>query len=217
MEFTMAKKTNVSEDAKEIAQSLLSIDAVQLGSEGQFTWASGIKSPVYCDNRRVNSEVNIRRQVITAFVKLIEKEFPKVEVIAGVATGGISFGALIAEKMSKPFIYVRQEKKEHGLMKQVEGYATEGQKVVLIEDHISTGGSSMKALNGLKEANLDVLGIISIMTYGFKKAGDLFTQNKIRYYSLCDLDTALDVALKSQKINLAQRDSILKFRDSIGG
>lgn len=216
MELTMSKMANLSEDSKPIAKSLLAINAVQLNTVKLFTWVSGIKSPIYCDNRKVNSHVNERTQVTISFEKLIHKQFPTVEVIAGVATGGISFGAMIANRMGLPFIYVRQEKKEHGLMKQVEGDFREGAKVVLIEDHISTGKSSMIAIDALRESKLNVLSIVSIMTYGFNKANKIFSDNKVKQFSLSDLDTILEVALKAGKIDLTERDSILEFRDRVG-
>jgi orotate phosphoribosyltransferase len=199
--------------AREVAHELLAISSIQLNIEKPFTWVSGIKAPVYCDNRRINSYVETRRFITSAFVKLIVEHFPEVEVIAGVATGGIPMGILVAERMDLPFIYVRQAPKEHGMMRQVEGECAEGSKVVLIEDHVSTGGSSMKAVNGLLNANLEVLTLISIMTYNFNKAIDLFRSNNIKHVSLSDLDTALEQAVKEKMLTTEQAENILAFRE----
>lgn len=198
----------------EIANDLLNIGAVQLNMNSPFTWVSGIKSPIYCDNRKVSSNVKVRQNVIKAFVNVIKHNFSEVEIIAGVATGGIPFGALIADKMNLPFIYVRQAPKEHGLMKQVEGYYKKGQKVVVIEDHISTGGSSLKAINGLRNVSLEILGLISIMTYDFKSAIELFKNENINHISLCSLDIIAEVARENNKITDEEVKSLIHFRDN---
>ena len=199
--------------AKTVAHELLSISAVQLNVENPFTWVSGIKSPVYCDNRKINSYVSTRNIIADSFVKIITKNFDNVEMIAGVATGGIPMGILIAERLKLPFIYVRQEPKEHGLMRQVEGDYSVGKNVVLIEDHVSTGGSSLKAVNGLLNAGLSVLALVSIMTYNFKSALELFKSHGITHVSLCDLDTVLEYALLENKLTSEQVESVLRFRD----
>jgi orotate phosphoribosyltransferase len=214
MQKLMNPKTKISELAHDVAVSLLSIDYVKYNVSQPFTWVSGIKSPIYCDNRKINSDVTIRKIILEAFVQLIKKEFSDVEVIAGVATGGIPLGILIADRLNLPFIYVRQAPKEHGLRKQIEGEFVEGQKVVLIEDHISTGGSSMKAIAALKENGLNLLSLISVMTYGFDSATTQFAQDNVVQYSLCDLDTILEVSLSKGDINLVEKDSILEFRNS---
>ena len=146
--MTVSKKE--SPYARDVAKELLHLGSVSFNVDSPYTWVSGIKSPVYCDNRKIYSDVRVRRKVVRAFQNLIEDQFPDVEIIAGVATGGIPCGILIAENMNLPFIYVRQAPKEHGLMRQVEGSFTAGDKVVLIEDLISTGGSSLKAIQGLR-------------------------------------------------------------------
>jgi orotate phosphoribosyltransferase len=215
MDSTMQVFT-VTGEAKEIAKSLLEIGSIQLNTTNLFTWVSGIKSPVYCDNRKVNSNVAVRRQVTKAYAELVNKMFPDAEVIAGVATGGISFGVLVAEALSKPFIYVRQEKKEHGMMKLVEGAYKEGQKVVVIEDHISTGISSFRAVQGLRESKLQVLGLLSLMTYRFDSADRLFTNEQVKYFSLCNLDAVLEVAIETKYIKPEDKDTILKFREAQG-
>ena len=206
-------KTSISSRA--IARDLLALGAVQFNVSNPFTWASGIKSPVYCDTRRVNSDVKIRRNVLEAFLEIMMEQFKNAELIAGVATGGMPMGALIADRLNLPFVYVRQAAKEHGLKKQVEGAYTPGSNVVLIEDLISTGGSSYKAAEALRSEKLELLGLISIMTYGFKKANDLFRDNKVNHYSLCDLDTLIDVASATGNIDPAGKEVILKFRDSV--
>lgn len=199
--------------AKEIARDLFTIGSVNLNVENPFTWASGIKSPIYCDNRRINSFVEVRRKVVNAFVELIKSEFPDTEVIAGVATGGIPMGALIAEELNLPFIYVRDKPKEHGMRQQVEGHAEQGAKVVMIEDLVSTGGSSMKAVTGVRNFGLELLGLISIMTYRFKAAEELFSNENVNYYSICDLDAIVDVAKEDGRIALNQVDLVLQFRN----
>lgn len=202
----------VSSSARLVAKELLHIECVQFNLEDPFIWVSGVKSPVYCDNRKINSFVSTRNIILDAFVKLISEEYPDVEVIAGVATGGIPMGVLIADKMNLPFIYVRQEPKKHGLMKQVEGDYQEGNKVVLIEDHVSTGGSSLKAINGLRKENLDLLGIISIMTYGFDSSINLFKENHIDHYSLCDLESILELAHDLGIITSSDKSKIQNFK-----
>lgn len=214
MNTAMANSKEQFTFSKTIAENLLQLEAVQLNVNHPFTWVSGIKSPVYCDNRKVNSNVEVRRNVVNAFVEVIHKKFPSVEVIAGVATGGIPTGVLIAEQLGLPFIYVRQAAKEHGLMKQVEGDFKTNQKVVVIEDHISTGGSSLIAVHALKKAELNVLGLISIMTYGFDSAINLFKEENLTHYSLSDLDIILGVAVGNGLISQNESDLILAFRKS---
>lgn len=210
----MEKPKQISSSSKEIAKNLLDIGAIQINVKTPFTWVSGIKSPIYCDNRKINSNVEVRKNAVNAFISIIEKHFHEVKIIAGVATGGIPLGVLIADRMNLPFIYVRQEQKKYGLMKQVEGDCKVGDKVVLIEDLISTGSSSLKAVRGLRNAELNLLGLISIMTYNFDKAIDLFKKENVNHFSLCDLDTILEVALDRGSINSIDRDSILSFRSS---
>ena len=210
----MENTSKISASAGVVAKHLLRLGSVQLSVDKPFTWASGIKSPIYCDNRKINSDVEARNAVVNAFVELIRSEFSDAEVIAGVATGGISFGALIADRLNLPFIYVRQAPKDHGLMKQVEGGFEAGQKTVVIEDLISTGSSSMKAVQGLRDENIKVLGLISIMTYGFKKAKKLFDDEQVDQWSLCNLDTMVDVELAEGNISAEDKTAILKFRDA---
>lgn len=208
----MAVKHKTSVDAEQVGINLLEIGAVQINVDNPFTWVSGIKSPIYCDNRKIPSDVSVRKKMVQYFVNLIRKEFSEVDVIAGVATGGIPLGILIAQELDLPFIYVRQEPKQHGLMKQVEGDYNEGDKVVLIEDHVSTGGSSLKAIKGLENEGLELLSLVSIMTYGFDSANERFTDNNINHYSLCDLDTIVDVSLRMGMISKDQKKSLKDFQ-----
>ncbi len=202
------------EIASTVAHELLAISAVQLNVDQPFTWVSGIKSPIYCDNRKINSHVTSRNKVVDAFVELITTHFSNVETVAGVATGGIPMGVLIADRLKLPFIYVRQVPKEHGLKKQVEGDYEPGAKVILIEDLISTGGSSMKAVSGIKNDGLHLLALISIMTYNFKEALDLFPNNDVKHVSLTDLDALLNQALKEERLTKEQADRVLVFREN---
>jgi orotate phosphoribosyltransferase len=206
----------LSPSKEQVAACLLKLGAVKLNTRETFTWASGIQSPVYCDNRVINSDVSARNTVLEAFLEFVREEFPGVDVIAGVATGGIPMGALIADRLQLPFVYVRQEPKAHGLKQQVEGSFRPGERVVVIEDLISTGGSSMKAIQGIRNAGLELLGLVSIMNYGFKKAEDLFAREGVTVFSLCNIDTIVDVALEEHRITQEEADTVLQFRDRVG-
>ena len=166
------------------AEFLLQIKAVKLQPQNPFTWASGCKSPIYCDNRITLSYPNIRTFIRQNFSNAILEHFGRPDVIAGVATGGIAQGALVAEELGLPFIYVRSSKKEHGMGNQIEGYFEEGQKVIVIEDLISTGGSCLKAVEALREANLNVRGLAAIFSYGFDIAEKNFQDAKCPYITL---------------------------------
>src|SRR5512133_2388604 len=173
----------MSDSATKTAGYLLQINAIKLQPSNPFTWASGWKSPIYCDNRKTLSFPEVRSYIRDSFSELVRNLYPDAGLIAGVATGAIAHGALAADKLGLPFIYVRSGAKEHGLGNQIEGYFTTGQKVVVIEDLISTGGSSLSAVKALKEAGCEVLGMVAIFTYEFKKATDAFTAGK------CNLST----------------------------
>ncbi len=198
----------------EIAKDLLGIDVINLNFTNPFTWVSGVKSPIYCDNRIINSHVAVRNTVTNAFVKLIRDKFPTVESIAGVATGGIPLGILTADRLALPFIYARQAKKEYGMGKQIEGVFKKGDKVVLVEDHVSTGSSSIKVVDILREEGIDLLGIVSVMTYQFQKSLDLFAAANLANYSLCDLDAIAEYAVHSGEISPEQATSLLTFREN---
>ena len=156
--------------AIETSKRLLQINAIKLNPKNPFVWASGIKSPIYCDNRLILSDIETRKYICNELCKLIEKEFDNIDVIAGVATGAIGIGMLVANQLNKPFIYVRSSKKEHGRKNDIEGSYHESQKVLVIEDLISTGMSSLKACNSIIENKLDLVGLTSIFTYGFDEA-----------------------------------------------
>lgn len=179
--------------SQEIAQVLLDVEAIKLQPKDPFTWASGWKSPIYCDNRVSLSFPAARTKIKNALVKLIQTEYPKVEAIAGVATAGIPQGALVAEELGLPFIYVRSKSKGHGLTNQIEGKVVEGQKVVVLEDLVSTGGSSLAAIDALNEAGVDVLGMSAIFTYAFAKAEENFLNKNVRLVVLSDYPTLLSI------------------------
>ena len=187
----------------------MQIKAIILQPNNPFTWASGWKSPIYCDNRKTLSFPNIRTHIRIKICEIIKEKYPHVNVIAGVATGGIAIGALIAEELGLPFIYVRASNKEHGKKNLIEGYYDSGQSVVVIEDLISSGKSSLAAVEALREEDLNVKGLISIFTYSFEEANKNFNKFSCEKTSLCDYETLIDEALKSNYIDLKDL-SILK-------
>ena len=182
----------MNDSAKQIAGSLLQIKAIKLNPTNHFTWASGWYSPIYCDNRKILSYPAVRKQVYEAFADLIAEKYPEAEVLAGVATGAIAHGVLVAEKMGKPFIYVRSTPKSHGLTNQVEGEVKPGSKVVVIEDLVSTGGSSLSAVDALKKAGCDVLGMVAIFTYGFPTAEQNFANAGVKLDTLSNYNTMIE-------------------------
>ncbi|MCP4459491.1 MAG: orotate phosphoribosyltransferase [Cytophagales bacterium] len=179
--------------SREVAQKLLDVEAIKLQPENPFTWASGWKSPIYCDNRVSLSFPETRTEIKDALVCLIQSEYPTVEAIAGVATAGIPQGALVAEALGLPFIYVRSKSKGHGLTNQIEGKVVKGQKVVILEDLVSTGGSSLAAVDALNSAGIDVLGMTAIFSYAFQKAEDNFSNKNVRLVILSDYPTLLSI------------------------
>jgi orotate phosphoribosyltransferase len=199
--------------AKKIAEYLLQIKAIKLQPSNPFTWASGWKSPIYCDNRKTLSFPEVRSYIRDSFAALISKLYPGAEMIAGVATGAISHGALAADKLGLPFIYVRSGAKEHGLGNQIEGYYQEGQKVVVIEDLISTGGSSLNAVKALREAGCEVLGMVAIFTYEFKKASDGFATEKCILHTLCNYSTLIETAVNTGYITENDVETLKKWRN----
>ena len=198
----MSSKTD---SALKIAEFLLQIKAVRLEPAKPFTWASGWKSPIYCDNRKTLSFPKIRTFIRQEFVNVISEKFGKPDVIAGVATGGIAHAALVAQEMGLPMIYVRSEAKLHGLTNMIEGALEKGQTVVVIEDLISTGGSSLKAVNAIREAGCKVSGMASIFNYGFKISSDAFKKAKCELESLCNYEILIQQAVKSNYIS--EKDS----------
>lgn len=200
--------------ASKVAEFLLQIKAVKLSPNSPFTWASGIKSPIYCDNRITLSYPNIRTFIRQGYSDAVLDHFGKPDVIAGVATGGIAQGALVAEELGIPFIYVRSSAKEHGMGNQIEGYFEEGQKVVVIEDLISTGGSSLKAVDALRAAKLDVRGLVAIFTYGFDIAHQNFVNAECPYVTLSDYEHLIEKALETSRISEIDLESLRAWRQS---
>lgn len=200
-------------DAKAIAEKLLQVQAVKLNPEQPFTWASGWKSPIYCDNRRVLSFPFIRDFIKSEMCNLVFEKFPNAEVLAGVATAGIAWGAMAADQLKLPYIYVRPKPKEHGLGNQIEGYYEKGQKVVVIEDLVSTGKSSLQVVDVLKSQGLEVLGMVSIFTYGFQAATDVFAKASVNYFSLTTYGDLIELAIQKGIVSTGQQDVLLKWRD----
>ena len=197
-----------------IAKDLLSIQAVFLRPDDPFTWASGIKSPIYCDNRLTLTSVNVRNDVENALAETIKREYPDVEVLMGTSTAGIAHAAIVGHLMSLPMGYVRSGNKDHGRQNQIEGKLEKGQKVVVVEDLISTGGSCIEVVNVLREAGAEVLGIASIFTYGMKKGIDNMASAGVKNVSLATLDDVVDVALEQNFIDESDKAKILAFRDN---
>ncbi|MFN5620743.1 MAG: orotate phosphoribosyltransferase [Flavobacteriales bacterium] len=203
-----------SERALKVAEFLLQIKAIQLSPENPFTWASGLKSPIYCDNRKTLSYPEVRAFIRDAFVATIRESYGEPEVIAGVATGGIAIGALVAEAMNLPFIYVRSEPKKHGLGNQVEGVFQAGQRVVVIEDLISTGSSSLNAVAALREQQADIIGMVAIFTYGFEKAKNNFETANCPLQTLSNYSAMLEQAVNSKYVSPAQQQALQSWSAS---
>jgi orotate phosphoribosyltransferase len=206
--------TSFDDTAYKVAEFLLQIKAVKLQPEKPFTWASGIKSPIYCDNRKTLSYPKIRTYIRQHFVDTIAEQFGKPDVIAGVATGGIAIGALVAQEMGLPFVYVRSEAKKHGLTNMIEGEIESGQNVVVIEDLISTGGSSLKAVEALREKGCNVKGMVAIFTYGFEEAAQNFKKAKCQLLTLTNYDTLINTAVQKEYIDEKDVDSLKKWRQN---
>ena len=204
--------TSFDDTAYKVAEFLLQIKAIKLQPENPFTWASGIKSPIYCDNRKTLSYPKIRNYIRQHFVQTINNHFPMPDLIAGVATGGIAIGVLVAQEMGLPFVYVRSEEKKHGLTNMIEGHFESGQNVVVIEDLISTGGSSLKAVEALREKGCLVKGMAAIFTYGFEESVQNFKKAKCRLETLTNYDTLIETAVKKEYINETDLDSLKKWR-----
>ena len=197
---------------KAVAEKLLRIKAVKLQPRNPFTWASGWKSPIYCDNRKTLSYPAIRNYIKVELVRTIINLYPDVEVIAGVATGAIAQGALVADELGLPFIYVRSSPKDHGLENLIEGDLKPKQKVVIIEDLISTGGSSLKAVEAIRKDGSEVLGMVAIFTYGFPEAEQKFKAAKVKLTTLCSYDAVLNEALSTKYIAEADIETLKEWR-----
>lgn len=197
-----------------IAKDLLSIKAVFLRPEEPFTWASGIKSPIYCDNRLTLTAPAVRNDVENGLVEVIKREYPECEALFGTSTAGIAHAAICGHIMGLPMGYVRSGAKDHGRGNQIEGRLEKGQKVVVVEDLISTGGSVIEVVNVLREAGAEVLGIASIFTYGMKKGLDRLAEANVKNVSLTDFDAVVDTAAKEGYIKSDDRERLIKFRNN---
>ena len=199
--------------ARTVAAHLLQCKAVILQPDSPFTWASGWHSPIYCDNRVTLSYPEVRDYIKESFGEVIQTQFPGTEVIAGVATGAIAQGALVADAMNLPMVYVRASAKEHGRKNLVEGRIASGEKVVVVEDLISTGGSSLKAVEALKASGAEVLGMVAIFSYGFQVARDHFEKAGIQLFTLSDYHTLIEIALESGDIQQEQVELLQQWRE----
>ena len=197
-----------------IAKDLLSIGAVFLHPDEPFTWASGIKSPIYCDNRLTLSDVKVREDVENGLAELIKGHFPETEAVMGTSTAGIAHAAITATKLKLPMGYVRSSAKDHGRTNRIEGRLETGQKVVVVEDLISTAGSCLDVVEALREAGAEVLGVVSIFTYNMQKGIDSMREKGVKNVSLCDLETLLDVAVEENYIRPADKQRLIKFRNN---
>lgn len=199
---------------KKLAKSLMDIKAVLLRPQEPFTWASGWHSPIYCDNRRILSHPELRAQVAQWLADKAMELYPEAEVVAGVATGAIAHGVLAADRMKKPFVYVRPKPKDHGTGSQIEGELTPGKKVVVIEDLISTGMSSLAAVKALRDAGAQVLGMVAIFTYGFDLAAQRFKEDKVRLDTLSNYSALVDVASETGYISSAAKSLLHEWREN---
>jgi orotate phosphoribosyltransferase len=205
---------NKSDIELKVAEFLLQIKAIKLQPANPFTWASGWKSPIYCDNRVTLSHPSVRTFIRQKLAQLIQEEYGSVDVIAGVATAGIPQGVLVAQELGLPFIYVRSKAKEHGTGSLIEGEIVEGQRVVVIEDLISTGKSSLQAVDALRNAGLSVAGLVAIFTYGFQQADDNFAAAKCRYSTLSNYNALIDYAAEHAIIAKSDIEFLSKWREN---
>lgn len=207
---------NYSEVSRHVAAHLLNIEAIRLRPEQPFQWSSGWKSPIYCDNRLSLSYPEVRTYIKTALADAIREKFPAAEIIAGVATAGIAQGALVADLLHLPYAYVRPEPKKHGMGNQIEGRILPGQKVVVLEDLISTGGSSLKVVDVLRDMGAEVLGMVAIFTYGFHLADENFKQKNVQLVCLSDYQCMIIEALKLDYISEDQLTTLAQWREDPG-
>ncbi|HKG68365.1 MAG TPA: orotate phosphoribosyltransferase [Segetibacter sp.] len=201
---------------KGVAEKLLQTGAVQLRPDEPFTWASGWKSPIYCDNRKVLSFPYIRDYIKSEMCNVIFEKYRDADLLAGVATAGIAWGAMAADQLKLPFIYVRPKPKEHGLGNQIEGAIKKGQKTVIVEDLISTGKSSLQVVDVLRTAGLEILGMVSIFSYGFEEADKNFAEAGVQYESLTDYSTLINIGLEKGKIESRAETLLLQWRKDPG-
>ena len=201
--------------AKNIAKALLDIEAVTLSPNDLFTWSSGIKSPIYCDNRVTLGFPSVRRDIRDGLSDLIQQQFPEGQIVSGTATAGIPHAAYVSEVLDLPMNYVRSKSKSHGKQNQIEGAQSEGKKVVVIDDLISTGGSSITAVEALKEAGAEVLGVVAIFTYGLKKADDQFEEAQVPFYTLSNYNELIEVAKENGQISESDITTLVDWRDNL--
>ena len=199
--------------SKKIAGYLLQIKAIKLQPATPFTWASGWKSPIYCDNRKTLSYPEVRSFIAESFAERVREYYPDAQYIAGVATGAIAHGMLVADRLGLPFIYVRSGAKEHGLGNQIEGFYEPGSRVVVIEDLISTGGSSLSAVKALRDAGCEVLGMLAIFTYGFGKASDSFREISCRLDTLSNYGALIELALETGYVGETELETLKQWRE----
>ncbi|HOZ79727.1 MAG TPA: orotate phosphoribosyltransferase [Ferruginibacter sp.] len=197
---------------KAVAEKLLQVNAIKLNPAQPFTWASGWKSPIYCDNRKVLSFPYIREFIKSEMCNVVFEKFPEADMLAGVATAGIAWGAMAADQLKLPYIYVRPKPKEHGLGNQIEGFYEKGQRVVVIEDLISTGKSSLQVVEVLKREGLIVEGMVSIFTYGFDVADKAFLDAGVPYQSLTNYASLIEAAMEKGLVTAEQQDTLLNWR-----
>ena len=197
---------------KAVAEKLLQVGAVKLSPETPFTWASGWKSPIYCDNRKVLSFPYVRDFIKSELCNVIFEGFPEAELLAGVATAGIAWGAMAADQLKLPYVYVRPKPKEHGMGNQIEGFYSPGQKVLVIEDLISTGKSSLQVVDVLRAAGVEVVGMVSIFTYGFPHADEAFANAGITYKSLTNYSSLISLAVEKGQVSLKTEQLLLEWR-----
>ena len=195
-----------------VAEKLLQINAIKLSPQQPFTWASGWKSPIYCDNRKVLSFPYIRDFIKSEMCNVVFEHFPEADILAGVATAGIAWGAMVADQLKLPYIYVRPKPKEHGLTNQIEGFYEVGQKAVVIEDLISTGKSSLEVVQVLRSSGVEVIGMVSIFTYQFDLADKAFLNAGMDYRSLTNYTTLIETAIEQGVIDAEQQNTLLKWR-----
>jgi len=194
-----------------VAEKLLQVKAIRLNVKEPFTWASGWKSPIYCDNRKVLSFPHVREFIKSEMCNVIFEQFADAELLAGVATAGIAWGAMAADQLKLPYIYVRPKPKEHGLGNQIEGFYEAGQKVVVVEDLISTGKSSLEVVEVLRKAGVEVIGMVSIFTYGFDVASEAFQEAGVEYRSLTNYPTLINLAIEKNIVEASEQEVLLKW------
>jgi orotate phosphoribosyltransferase len=200
-------------DASIVAEKLLQVNAIKLSPDEPFTWASGWKSPIYCDNRKVLSFPFIRDYIKSEMCYVIFEQFPDADLIAGVATAGIAWGAMAADQLKLPYVYVRPKPKEHGLGNQVEGFFERGQKTVVVEDLVSTGQSSLQVVEVLRKQGLEVTGMVSIFTYGFPVATEAFEKASLKHFSLTNYGSLIEQAIKKGIVSASQEKTLMEWRE----